>query len=144
MIDIANKKDITRIAKASGKIYLKQETINKIKNKEVKKGDVETIAKIAAINGVKKVPEIIPLCHPIPIMKIDIEYNYNQDHSITVYCIVKSIAKTGVEMEALTGVSLALLNIWDLVKMYEKNEEGQYPSTIIKDIKVEKKIKVRD
>lgn len=144
MIDITNKKNITRIAKASGKIYLDPSTISLIKERKVKKGDVESIAKIAAINGVKKVPDLIPLCHPIPIMNISIEFEYNDDDSIKVICIVKSIAKTGVEMEALTGVSIALLNIWDLVKMYEKNEVGQYPSTVIKDIKVEKKIKKED
>ncbi|MBN1214763.1 MAG: cyclic pyranopterin monophosphate synthase MoaC [Candidatus Lokiarchaeota archaeon] len=142
MIDIINKKDITRIAEASGKIYLSADTIDKIKKKEIIKGDVETISRIAAINGVKKVPELIPLCHPIPILNISIEYDYNDKNYILVSCLVKSISRTGVEMEALTGVSIALLNIWDLVKMYEKNKEGQYPQTIIKDIKVIRKVKI--
>ena len=140
MIDISEKDSIIRIAKASGKIILKKETIERIKNNQVKKGDVLTIAKIAAINAVKKVPDLIPLCHPIPITNVAVEYNLD-DSSIEVKCTVKSIAKTGVEMEALTGVNVALLNIWDVVKMYEKDEDGQYPSTIISDIKVEEKIK---
>jgi len=141
MIDITEKDIIERKATASGKIFLKEETIERIKNKNVKKGDVETIARIAGINAVKKVPDLIPLCHPIPITDSSIEFKYENDNAIKVICTVKSIGKTGVEMEALTGVNVALLNIWDVVKMYEKDREGQYPSTRIEEIKVEEKIK---
>jgi cyclic pyranopterin phosphate synthase len=141
MIDISEKDTIPRIATASGRIKLKKETIERIKNSQVKKGDVITIAKIAAINSVKKVPDLIPLCHPIPISNIKINFDIENDTVIKVSCKVKSIAQTGVEMEALTGVGVALLNIWDVVKMYEKDEKGQYPSTLIYDIKVEEKIK---
>ncbi len=141
MIDISEKKSILRIATASGKIYLKRETIERIKNKKVKKGDVFTIAKIAAINAVKKVPDLIPLCHPIPISNVDIDFNYEGDNTIRVTCTVKSISKTGVEMEALMGVNIALLNIWDVVKTYEKDSKGQYPITVINEVKVNEKIK---
>ena len=140
MIDISEKDTIPRIATASGKIILKRETIERILNKQVEKGDALTIAKVSALNAVKKVPDLIPFCHPIPITNVDIDFNIDKN-VITVTCMVKSIAKTGVEMEALTGVSVALLNLWDVVKMYEKDEKGQYPSTIIYDIKVDKKIK---
>lgn len=142
MIDISQKDIILRTAKASGKIFLKKETITRIKNSQVQKGDVFTIAKISAINAVKKVPELIPLCHPIPINHISVDYEFEGNNIIKVTCMVKSYAKTGVEMEALTGVNVALLNIWDVVKMYEKDEKGQYPDTLISDIKVEEKIKV--
>jgi cyclic pyranopterin phosphate synthase len=141
MIDISEKDTIPRIATASGRIKLTKETIQRIKNSQVKKGDVITIAKIAAINSVKKVPDLIPLCHPIPINEVDIDFKIENDTTIKVSCKVKSFARTGVEMEALTGVGIALLNIWDVVKMYEKDEEGQYPSTLIYDMKVEEKIK---
>jgi cyclic pyranopterin phosphate synthase len=141
MIDISEKDSILRIATASGKIYLKKKTIERIKNKNVKKGDVFTIAKIAAINAVKKVPDLIPLCHPIPISNVDIDFSFEGDNIIKVKCTVKSISKTGVEMEALMGVNIALLNIWDVVKMYEKNFEGQYPITVISEVKVDEKIK---
>jgi len=141
MIDISKKEPIVRIASASGKIILKKDTIERIKTQNIQKGDVITIAKIAGINAVKKVPDLIPLCHPIPITSVSIDIKIENDISIRASCTVKSIAKTGVEMEALTGVSVALLNIWDVVKMYEKDENGQYPETIIKDIKVDKKIK---
>jgi cyclic pyranopterin phosphate synthase len=140
MIDITEKDSIPRMARASGKIKLKKETIDRIKTMKVKKGDVLTIAKVSAINAVKKVPDLIPFCHPIPITRVDLDFDVGLDN-IKVSCSVKTIAKTGVEMEALTGVSTALLNIWDVVKMYEKNDNGQYPSTIISDIKVEEKIK---
>ena len=140
MIDISEKDTIIRKATASGKIKLKKETIERIVNKQVEKGDTFTIAKVAAINAVKKVPDLIPFCHPIPITNVDVDFKV-EDNTIKATCKVKSIAKTGVEMEALTGVSIALLNLWDVVKMYEKDEKGQYPSTQIYDIKVVEKIK---
>ncbi|TKJ23858.1 MAG: cyclic pyranopterin monophosphate synthase MoaC [Promethearchaeota archaeon Loki_b32] len=141
MIDISKKESIARSATASGKIILKKETINRIKNRQIKKGDAFTIAKVSAINAVKKVPDLIPFCHPIPIDNIDINFTYENNNSIKVTCKVKSIAKTGVEMEALTGVSVALLNLWDVIKMYEKDKDGQYPMTKIYDIIVEIKVK---
>ena len=143
MIDITEKNNVVRIAVAEGKIHLRRETVEKILKGEIKKGDVFSVAKIAAIQAVKKTPEIIPLCHPIPItnVKVDIETNV-ETGEITVRVKVKSVGKTGVEMEALTGTAAALLNIWDMVKAYEKDEEGQYPKTWIEDIKVLHKEKV--
>ena len=141
MIDISKKDVVLRTAKASGKILLKEDTIKRIKNNQVQKGDVLTIAKIAAINAVKKVPDLIPLCHPIPINHVVVDFEFESNNIVKVSCTVKSFAKTGVEMEALTGVNVALLNIWDVVKMYEKDDYGQYPFTIINDIKVDEKIK---
>ncbi|TFG27340.1 MAG: cyclic pyranopterin monophosphate synthase MoaC [Promethearchaeota archaeon] len=141
MIDISGKDVIERIARASGKIILRTDTINRIKNNEIPKGDIFTIARISAINAIKKVPDLIPFCHPIPITHINLEFKYEDINSLKVICTVKSYAQTGVEMEALTGVNVALLNIWDVVKMYEKDEAGQYPFTHITDIKVEEKIK---
>lgn len=141
MIDISKKETITRIATASGRIKLSKNTIQKIKNNQTEKGDVFTIAKVAAINAVKRVPELIPFCHQIPISNVVVDFKIENSNLIKCICTIKSVAKTGVEMEALTGVGIALLNIWDVVKMYEKDEKGQYPSTEIYDIKVEKKIK---
>ena len=141
MIDISKKEPIIRIATASGQISLKKETIDRIKINNLQKGDVITIAKIAGINAVKKVPDLIPLCHPIPINNVSLNIVIENETSIKVTCTVKSFARTGVEMEALTGVSIALLNIWDVVKMYEKDENGQYPKTCISEIKVDEKIK---
>ncbi|MBD3227569.1 MAG: cyclic pyranopterin monophosphate synthase MoaC [Candidatus Lokiarchaeota archaeon] len=142
MVDISEKEDIFRTAIAEGKIFLKKETIEKIKDKEIKKGDILTAAELAAISAVKKTPELIVLAHPIPIMKTDVDFKINEvDKYITCRVEVKSIAKTGVELEALNGVMISLLTIWDFTKYLEKNKEGQYPSTHITDVRVIKKIK---
>ncbi|MEM2259816.1 MAG: cyclic pyranopterin monophosphate synthase MoaC [Candidatus Methanomethylicaceae archaeon] len=140
MIDISQKEIITREAKAIGSIKLKQETIELIKNNLIEKGDVLTIAKIATIQAIKNTSNLLPLCHPIQIEYINVDFEI-KDCEIEVIVLVKANAKTGVEMEALVGVAIALLTIWDMVKKYEKNENGQYPETLIKNIKVIEKIK---
>lgn len=140
MVDITSKDVTVRTAAAEGKIKLKKETINLIRENKITKGSVLTTAQIAAIQAVKKTPEIIPLCHQLPINKVDIEFDLKND-SVSVTCTVKTESKTGVEMEALTGVSVALLTIWDMVKSNEKDSLGQYPSTEIYDIRVLKKEK---
>jgi len=140
MIDITSKDVTVRTAVAEGQIKLKKDTIKLIKQNKITKGNVLTTAQIAAIQTVKKTPEIIPLCHQLPINKIDIEFEIKDD-SIIVICTVKTESKTGVEMEALTGVSVALLTIWDMVKSNEKDSSGQYPDTEIGPIRVIKKEK---
>lgn len=140
MIDITEKKIVKRRAKASGKIYLKKETIEEIKNKKIKKGDTFETAKISGINAVKQTQLIIPHCHQIPINFIDFDFKINENY-IECICNVKTEAKTGLEMESIVGVSIALNTIWDMVKYLEKDESGQYPTTKITDIKVLKKIK---
>ena len=140
MIDITKKTIVHREAVASGKIFLKIETIKKIKDKQIKKGDTLETARIAGVNAVKQTQMLIPYCHQIPINFADFEFNIGNDF-IEVICLVKTDAKTGVEMEALVGVSMSLNTIWDMVKYLEKDEKGQYPSTKITDIKVLKKIK---
>lgn len=140
MVGITNKPDVIRRAVARGFIKLKPSTISLIKEGRIKKGDVLTVAKVAAIQGVKKTWELIPLCHPIPITSVEVVTNITED-GIEVVVEVTSIGKTGVEMEALTGVSLGLLTIWDMVKSYEKDEHGEYPVTLIGDIRVLHKIK---
>ncbi len=141
MIDITDKKTVYREAVAEGVIRLKPETIKRIRENRVEKGDVLTVSRIVAINAVKKTPDLLPLCHNIPITHVDIDYIFIDDDRLKVTVHVKTTAKTGVEMEALTGVSLALLNIWDMVKKYEKNQEGQYPDTWIEYIRVISKVK---
>ena len=140
MIDISEKKPIEREASASGRIILKRETIQKIKDKEIKKGDPLAVAEIAAINASKQTQLLIPLCHQIPLGKVDLKFEVREDY-IEAVCCVKTVAKTGVEIEALVGVSIALNTIWDMVKYLEKDENGQYPNTRITDIKVVEKIK---
>ena len=142
MVDISEKRDVVRIAIARGEIRLKRETIEKILKNEIKKGNVISASKLAAIMAVKKTPEILPLCHPIPITNVNVEIRPDLEKSIvSVEVTVKSFGKTGVEMEALVGVTTALLNIWDMTKAYEKDEKGQYPHTSIEKITVVEKIK---
>ena len=135
MVDITEKPIVKRKATASGKISLKEETIKKIRNKQIKKGDPITVGKIAAINAVKQTPLLIPMCHQIPITMIDFETDISE-RVITVFVTVTAEAKTGVEMEALVGVTTFLNVIWDMTKYLEKDENGQYPTTKISDIKV--------
>ncbi len=140
MVDIGGKPQARRTAVASGKICLKPDTVRKIEAGEVPKGDVLTVAQTAAILAVKRTPEIVPLTHPIPITSVDVSFDIGED-GVTVRVEVQSTGQTGVEMEALTGVAAALLTVWDLVKGLEKDEDGQYPTTKITDVKVEKKVK---
>jgi len=140
MIDVTGKDEVYREATATGFIRLKPSTLDAIKRGLVEKGDVISVSTIAAILGVKETPRLLPLTHNIPITGVNVDFNILED-GIRVYVTVKTTAKTGVEMEALTGAVMALLNIWDMVKKYEKDEAGQYPSTVITDVRVVEKKK---
>ncbi|MCS3923999.1 cyclic pyranopterin monophosphate synthase MoaC [Methanosalsum natronophilum] len=140
MVDITDKKPVHRKAVSTGSIYLSHKTLSEIKNKKVEKGDVFSVARIASILAIKKTFNLIPMCHQIEITSIDVDFSI-KDTYIMATVIVKSTGKTGVEMEALTGVSIALLTIWDMVKSIEKDSKGNYPNTEINGIKVEEKIK---
>ena len=140
MVDISDKKEVKRRAVAVGEIQLKPATIEAIKNKQIEKGAVLETARIASIMAVKQTSFVIPMCHPIPVTAIDVQFEINED-SIKSTVEVRTIGKTGVEMEALHGVSVALLTIWDMVKSAEKDETGNYPFTLIKNIKVLGKFK---
>ena len=140
MVDISGKGDIVREAVATGRIYLRPETLAAIRGGTVVKGNVLATARIAATLAVKETPRIIPMCHTIPINSISVDF-VDGDGYIESIVWVKSSGKTGVEMEALTGVSVALLTIWDMVKSAEKDEYGQYPVTRITGIRVVEKKK---
>ena len=140
MVDITGKQPVYREAVATGRIRLKPETVELIRRQGVEKGDVESVARVAAILAVKKTPELVPLCHPIPVTGVDVDFKL-KDHAVEVTVRVKTTARTGVEMEALSGVAAALLAVWDMVKKYEKDAEGQYPYTRIEEIRVVKKRK---
>lgn len=140
MIDVSKKDIVHREAEAEGRIYLKKDTIKAIKEGRVKKGDPLAAAEISCILAVKKTPELIPLCHPIPLTSIDVNFDL-EESSLRVWCRVTADYKTGVEMEALTGVTVGLLTVWDMVKYLEKDERGQYPSTSISEVRVIEKRK---
>ena len=141
MVEVGEKPDQKRRAIARGSIFLDENTIKLIQNEEIKKGNVLTTAQIAAIQAVKNTSSIIPLCHPLALTGIEVDFEVKKTE-IIVSCAVNTLGKTGVEMEAITGVSVALLTIWDMVKAVEKDEDGQYPDTRISDICVIKKEKI--
>ncbi len=141
MVDIGGKNDAMRRAVASGEIRLKPETLEAVKNRKIIKGEVLETARIAAVMAVKNTPFAIPMCHNIPITSIDVTFEMGEE-TITATVVVSSIGKTGVEMEALHGASVALLTIWDMVKSAEKDATGNYPSTGISKIRVLEKTKL--
>lgn len=140
MIDVTEKPVIKRQAEASGKILLSPNTIQKIKNNQIKKGDPLLVAEIAAMNAAKQTHFLIPHCHQIPLDTVNVSFEISKD-TIEIRCFIRAQARTGVEMEALVGVSMALNTIWDMVKYLEKDEKGQYPGTQIIDIRVLRKEK---
>lgn len=141
MVDISNKPETFRQAVATGTIKLKPETIRLIKEKKIAKGDPLNTAKIAGILAAKKTSNLIPLCHPLPLTNVEIETKISGESIVQITATVKTKAQTGVEMEALTAATVALLTIWDMVKQYEKDSEGQYPTTKIENVHVVKKAK---
>ncbi len=140
MVDISEKAVIRREATAEGKIILRKETIRRISKGLIEKGDPMQIASVGAIQAVKSTPRSLMMCHPIPIESSRVEFR-KDGNSITAIVNVVARRRTGVEMEALNAVACALLNVWDVVKKYEKDEKGQYPSARIEGIRVVEKIK---
>jgi cyclic pyranopterin phosphate synthase len=140
MVDVSGKEVVHREATATGSVELSPESIGAIRSRTVRKGDVLEVARVTALSGVKMTPTIIPHCHPIPVTAVDVDFTVRDD-GIDVTCRVVADYRTGVEMEALTGVTLALLTIWDMVKYLEKDGNGQYPSTRIGDVRVLEKLK---
>jgi cyclic pyranopterin phosphate synthase len=112
-----------------------------IKEGKTAKGNPLLTAQIAGILAAKKTSELVPLCHPLPLTSVKVEARVIGNSTVEVTANVKTKAQTGVEMEALTAVSLALLTVWDMTKQYEKNEEGQYPNTMIENVHVVSKVK---
>ena len=122
MVDVGYKPDQLRIAKASGFIKLSKEAIKLIKENNIKKGDVLTLAEVAGIQAAKKTPDLIPLCHPLQITKVDVNASLEKD-GVEIISEIKCIGQTGVEMEALTAVSVALLTVYDMCKAVDKKME---------------------
>jgi len=141
MVDITPKPEVYREATAKGIIKLRPETIKLIESGKIEKGDPFETAKIAGILAAKNTSGLIPLCHPLPITNVKIDVKIEGTELVSVTTTVKTKAQTGVEMEALVGTAVALLTIWDMTKAYEKDSEGQYPFTAIKEIRVLKKLK---
>ncbi|MCI5902801.1 MAG: cyclic pyranopterin monophosphate synthase MoaC [Blautia sp.] len=121
MVDVSEKNVTRRTALAVGKICVCQEIIEAVTAGTVKKGDVLGVARVAGIMGVKRTSDLIPMCHPLPILKCSVDFQIHPEAGeICAFCEVKTEGKTGVEMEALTGVQVALLTIYDMCKAIDK------------------------
>ncbi|MCD6305580.1 MAG: cyclic pyranopterin monophosphate synthase MoaC [Deltaproteobacteria bacterium] len=140
MVDVTEKPVIRRQAEAGGKISLAPATLRKIAAGEIKKGNPFLVAEVAGMNAAKQTHLLVPHCHQIPLDTVKIAFDLVDD-GIEARCFVKAQARTGVEMEALIGVSVALNTLWDMVKYLEKDEQGQYPGTRMTDIRVIRKEK---
>ena len=141
MVDVSGKAEIFREATATGTIKLKPETVTLIKTGKIAKGDPLYTAKIAGVLAAKKTSSLVPLCHPLPLTNVEVEAKILDKSTVEVSSTVKAKAQTGVEMEALVATSVGLLTIWDMVKQYEKDANGQYPTTAIENIHVIRKFK---
>ncbi len=134
MVDVSSKKETSRRALATGKIYVGKEVFNLIKDNKMPKGDPISLAEISATLGVKKTSELIPLCHPLPIDHTATKIIMNEkDYSLEVFCIVSAFAKTGVEMEAIMGVNSALITIYDLSKIVNPHLKIDSVKLLIKE-----------
>ena len=126
MVDVSHKPDTTRIAIACGEVQMKKETLDLIRAGQIKKGDVLTVAQIAGITASKRTSDLIPLCHPLPLSKVDVELELNDAlPGVIITATAKVTGKTGVEMEALTAVSVAALTVYDMAKAAEKTMKIQ-------------------
>lgn len=133
MVDVSGKKETVRTAVASGEITLSKVAFLRVKKNSVEKGDVLTVAKIAGIQGAKRVHELVPLCHEIPLSHVDISFHLEENkNSIRIEATTKATSRTGAEMEALVAVSLAALTIYDMVKAVDRG-------MVISEIKLLKK-----
>jgi cyclic pyranopterin phosphate synthase len=141
MVDVTKKPNVYREATATGMIKLKPETLRRIREGKVEKGDPFNVAKVAGILAAKRTSSLIPLCHPLPLTNVEVHLKVVNASAVTVTATVRTKAQTGVEMEALAATAVALLTVWDMTKQYEKDEQGQYPHTAIQDVHVVRKVK---
>ena len=134
MVNVGDKQDTHRIAIAEGEVIMKRETLNLIKDKKIAKGDVLGIAQVAGIMAAKETSRMIPLCHPLIITNVDMDFYFMEDkNSILIRSIVMTTGKTGVEMEALHAVSVAALTIYDICKAVERGIEISHIHLVEKD-----------
>jgi cyclic pyranopterin phosphate synthase len=126
MVDVSAKPDTVRVAVAKGEVHMRHETLDLIRAGAVKKGDVLTVAQIAGISAAKRTSDLIPLCHPLPLTGVDVDLALDDSlPGVLITATVKTTARTGVEMEALTAVSVAALTVYDMAKAAEKTMKIQ-------------------
>lgn len=121
MVDVASKSETHRVARAAGRIVMLPETLEQIEQGSARKGDVLGIARIAAIQGAKRTAELIPLCHPLALTRISVDFELSkEEQSVACIATVETVGRTGVEMEALTAVAAGLLTIYDMCKAVDR------------------------
>ena len=121
MVDVSHKPDTARIAIAKGEVLMRPETLALIEAGALKKGDVLTVAQLAGVMAAKRTAELIPLCHPLPLSQVDVNLNLDSGlPGVRITATVRTVGKTGVEMEALTAVSVTALTVYDMAKAVEK------------------------
>ena len=121
MVDVSAKPETERVAVAKGEVHMQRATLDLIRAGAIKKGDVLTVAQIAGITAAKRTSDLIPLCHPLPLTQVQVDLSLEDSlPGVVITSIVKTTAKTGVEMEALTAVSVAALTVYDMAKAAEK------------------------
>ena len=141
MVDVGGKPSVFREAVAQGFIKLRTGSVERIRAGRVEKGDVFGAARVAGVLAAKRTSELVPLCHPLRLTDVNVRLEIANAERVKAEVIVRAVERTGVEMEALVGVCVALLTVWDMVKQYEKDERGQYPQTRIEGVKVVQKVK---
>ncbi len=126
MVDVTGKDSTERVASAQAKVYLKPETLEKIQRGKIAKGDVLAVAQVAGVMGAKRTPDLIPMCHPLLLTSVDISFKEDPQPdrdgrcAITIIATVKTTGQTGVEMEAMTAVSVAALTMYDMCKAVDR------------------------
>lgn len=121
MVDVGGKPESERMARASARVHMAIETANLIRDRKLAKGDVLEVARLAGIMAAKRTGGLIPLCHPLPISAAQVEFAFTDANTLSIESIVKTVSRTGVEMEALTAVTLAALTVYDMVKSIDRN-----------------------
>ena len=132
MVDVSQKAITDRIARASGRVAMARETLRLIRDRQLSKGDVLEVARLAGIMAAKRTGELIPLCHPLGLDAVTIEFDFPDDRSVGIQATVRVTARTGVEMEALTAVSVAGLTIYDMCKAVDRQ-------MVIEEVRLEEK-----
>ncbi len=120
MVDVSHKEVTTRVARARAELTMNPETLRQIRQGGIKKGDVLAVAQVAAVMAVKKTSDLIPMCHPLPVTSVSVDFDYPAENRLQLEVVVQTDAKTGVEMEALTGASVGALTVYDMCKAIDR------------------------
>ena len=120
MVDVSGKAETARVARAYARVEMQPGTLARIRDRSLEKGDVREVARIAGIQGAKRTPDLIPLCHPLPLSQVTVDFRDDGHSKLEIFCEARVTGRTGVEMEALTGAAVAALTVYDMVKAVDR------------------------